>query len=480
MFPQDKFTRIASLFRIALRHCHRKFYASSRKTRILASSALFLCAFTIGAAGFAPAEPDTSDAPVHLITKDLALPDLQQQIARLEDRQGQALYVNEEKVRAGDTLASLMKRLGIADDAAASFIKSDTLARTVMQLRAGKRVMARTSEDGALQQLTATLSDSRDGPVNKLIIERDGDRFKSAITPAALERRIEMRSGQIRSSLFAATDHARIPDSIATQIVDMFATDINFSSDLRRGDRFNVVYESFYSNGEPVRTGRVLAGEFTNAGSTYQAVWFDEPGSKSGGGYYSFDGKSLKKAFLKSPLAFTRISSGFSMRKHPIRGIWKQHNGVDFAAPTGTPIHASGDGVVDFVGKQNGYGNIVVIRHWNKYSTAYAHMSRFASGIRKGAKVSQGDVIGYVGMTGWATGPHLHYEFRVANVPRNPLSVDIPNAQPLNGSQLARFRKVSSDMYRRLALLRPAEENSKVTLAALDSAAPRSASSRNR
>jgi len=453
MFPKDKFARAASLYRTAHLYCHEKFHGSSRKTKILSAGALFLGAFTIGAAGFAPAEPDTSDAPVHPIVKDLALPDLQQQIAQLEERD--EFYINEEKVRAGDTLATLLTRLGVDDEAAANFIKSDTLARTVMQLRAGKRVTARTSEDGELQQLTATLSDSRDGPINNLVIARDGDKFKATTAPAVLERRIEMRSGQIRSSLFAATDNAQIPDSIATQIVDMFATNINFASDLRRGDRFNVVYETFYNNGEPVRTGRVLAGEFTNAGNTYQAVWFDEPGSKIGGGYYSFDGKSLKKAFLKSPLAFTRISSGFSMRVHPILGIWKQHTGVDFAAPTGTPIHASGDGVVDFVGKQNGYGNIVVIKHWSGYSTAYGHMSRFASGLRKGDKIAQGEVIGYVGMTGWATGPHLHYEFRVNNVPRNPLAVDVPNAQPLGGNQLVRFRGVSTDMSRRLSLLRP-------------------------
>src|SRR5450830_1267104 len=347
MFPKDKFARAASLYRTAHLYCHEKFHGSSRKTKVLSAGALFLGAFTIGAAGFAPAEPDTSDAPVHAITKDLALPDLKQQIAQLEERE--AFYVNEEKVRTGDTLATLLTRLGVDDEEAASFIKSDTLARAVMQLRAGKRVMARTSEDGELQQLTATMSDGRDGPISNLVIERDGEKFKASTVPAVLERRIEMRSGQIRSSLFVATN-------------------INFASDLRRGDRFNVVYETFYNNGEPVRTGRVLAGEFTNAGNTYQAVWFDEPGSKIGGGYYSFDGKSLKKAFLKSPLAFTRISSGFSMRVHPILGIWKQHTGVDFAAPTGTPIHASGDGVVDFVGKQNGYGNIVVIKHWSGYS----------------------------------------------------------------------------------------------------------------
>lgn len=458
MSLKDKFARISPLAlclaqcRQASRFCQDKFHDASRKTRILAAGALFLGAFTLGAAGFAPAEPDTSDAPVHAIVKDLALPHLQQQIAQLQDD-----YINEEKVRAGDTLATLLTRLGVDDESAADFIKSDALARTVMQLRVGKRIMVRTTQDGALQELSTTLSDAHDGPVNQLMIQRNGDHFMAKTVPATLERRIEMRSGQIRSSLFAATDNAQIPDRIATQIVDLFATNINFASDLRRGDRFNVVYETFWNNGEPVRTGRVLAGEFNNAGNTYQAVWFNEPGSKAGGGYYSFDGKSLKKAFLKSPLPFTRISSGFSMRLHPILGIWKQHTGVDFAAPTGTPIHASGDGVIDFVGQQNGYGNIVVVKHWNNYSTAYGHMSRFVAGMRKGMKVSQGDVIGYVGMTGWATGPHVHYEFRISNIPRNPLSVDVPNAQPLAGSQLQRFRTVSSDMHRRLALLRPAD-----------------------
>lgn len=454
MFPKDKFAHAATLVRTACRTCHEKFEGSSRKTKVLSAGALFLAAFTIGAAGFAPAVPDTSDAPVHAIVKDLELPDLQQQVAQLADRQ--EYYVNEDRVRSGDSLATLLTRLGVDDNAAANFIKSDTLARAVMQLRAGKRVMARTSEDGELQQLTTTLGDGRDGSTNNLVITRDGDNFKASTVPAVLERRIEMRSGMIRSSLFAATDNAQIPDGIATQIVDMFATNINFASDLRRGDRFNVIYETFYNNGEPVHTGRVLAGEFTNAGNIYQAVWFDEPGSKTGGGYYSFDGKSLKKAFLKSPLAFTRISSGFSMRLHPILGKWTQHTGVDFAAPTGTPIHASGDGVIDFVGQQNGYGNIVVIKHWSGYSTAYGHMSRFAAGIQKGMKVSQNEVIGYVGMTGWATGPHLHYEFRINNVPRNPLSVEVPNAAPLANAQLQRFRTVSADMTRRLSLLRPA------------------------
>jgi murein DD-endopeptidase MepM/ murein hydrolase activator NlpD len=204
-----------------------------------------------------------------------------------------------------------------------------------------------------------------------------------------------------------------------------------------------------------VKVGRILAGEFTNRGVTYQSVWFEDPASRSGGGYFSLDGKALKKAFLKSPLEFSRISSGFSMRTHPLSGKWKQHKGIDFAAAMGTPIRAAGDGVIDFAGVQGGYGNFVQIKHWANYSTAYAHMSRFAPGIRRGAKVSQGQVIGYVGSTGWSTGAHLHYEFRVGGEARDPGKVAVVAQAPLSPAELARFRTVSSDMLHRFALLRP-------------------------
>ncbi|SNT26565.1 Murein DD-endopeptidase MepM and murein hydrolase activator NlpD, contain LysM domain [Noviherbaspirillum humi] len=433
----------------------RKLLGTSRKTRIVSASALFLAACAFGAAGVAPMAPDAADLPVKSITEELAIPTLADQIASLEA--GDIRYYREERVRPGDTLATLLKRLGVDDEAAASFIKADALARNVLQLKAGRQVQAQTSASGALQRLSATLVDTAGNPVKTIVVSRDGDKFKSSETSAKLERRIEMQSGEIRSSLFAATDAAQIPDSVASQIVDMFSTNIDFAADLRRGDRFNVVYETFWQDGEFVRAGRVLAGEFVNNGSTYQAVWFDEPGNRQGGGYYAFDGRSLKKAFLKSPLEFSRISSGFSMRSHPISGQWKQHQGVDFAAAVGTPIRAAGDGVIDFIGTQNGYGNVVVIKHWNDYSTAYAHMSRFAGGLHKGSKIGQGEVIGYVGMTGWSTGPHLHYEFRVNNTPRDPLSIEVPNAQALAGAELQRFRSVASDMQHRFALLSPGE-----------------------
>jgi murein DD-endopeptidase MepM/ murein hydrolase activator NlpD len=436
-------------------------FGSSRRTRIASAAAFFLAVFAFGAAGVAPMAPDASDLPVRSIVQEIAVPNLSEQIVKLQT--GEHHYFREEKVRSGDTLAVLLTRLGVDDDTAAAFIKSDSIARSIMQLKAGRQVQAQITEDGKLRRLTTVVADGAGNPIKNIVIRRDGERFTAVESFAKMEKRIEMRSGEIRSSLFAATDAVQIPDSIASQIVDMFATDIDFASDLRRGDRFHVVYETLWQNGEMVRAGRVLAGEFINNGKPYQAVWFEEPDSKQGGGYYTLDGKSLKKAFLKSPLEFSRVSSGFSMRVHPLSGRWRKHQGVDFAAPIGTPIRASGDGVIDFMGVQGGYGNIVVIKHWNNYSTAYAHMSRFASGLRRGSKVSQGEVIGYVGMTGWSTGPHLHYEFRVNNQPRDPMSIDVPNAQPLAGAALQRFHTVANDMRHRFGLLNPQDKG--VTLA---------------
>jgi murein DD-endopeptidase MepM/ murein hydrolase activator NlpD len=445
MRPIDKFLHLAS--------GSRDLFRTSRKSRILAAGAAFfaLCAF--GAMGVAPLAPDAADLPVKKITQELDLPKLQDQIAALEATEQH--FVSEEQVQRGDTLGAMLMRLGVDDKDALEFIRSDKTARGVLQVRAGHSWRAQTNEDGELDWLQAVVSDAgANKPARTITISRDASgHFNAADSDAKLEKRLEMRSAEIRSSLFAATDAAEIPDAVASQLVEMFATNIDFASDLRRGDYFNVVYETFWQNGEMVKTGRVLAGEFHNAGKLYQSVWYEDGAHE--GSYYSMDGQSLKKAFLKSPIAFTRISSGFSMRIHPISGQWKQHTGVDFAAAMGTPIHAAADGVVDFSGVQNGYGNVVVVKHWSGYSTAYAHMSRFEPGVRKGSHVSQGDVIGYVGATGWATGPHLHYEFRVNNVARDPMSVNVPNAAPLAAGELNKFKGVAADMAHRFALLRP-------------------------
>jgi len=232
-----------------------------------------------------------------------------------------------------------------------------------------------------------------------------------------------LASGLVRTSLFAATDDANVPDPVATQMADMFSTDIDFHRELRKGDTFSVVYEALTADGEPVPwnqgAGRVLAAEFVNDGHAYSSVWFADASGK--GGYFDMNGHSKHSAFLASPLAFSRITSGFSMRFHPILKEWKRHEGVDYGAPIGTAVHVVGDGVVTFAGQQNGYGNVIQVMHSNNRLTVYAHLSRID--VKRGEHVAQGDHIGDVGMTGWATGPHLHFEFRVAGVVKDPLTI---------------------------------------------------------
>jgi murein DD-endopeptidase MepM/ murein hydrolase activator NlpD len=242
-----------------------------------------------------------------------------------------------------------------------------------------------------------------------------------------------LASGTINSSLFAATDEARIPDQIAVQVAEIFSGDIDFHRALRKGDRFSVVYETLEGDGEPLRAGRVLSAEFVNAGKTYQAMWFQEPVTTGAaatstashnltkGAYYTLEGESLRRAYLTSPLEFSRVTSGFQMRFHPILQTWKAHLGVDYGATTGTPVRTVGDGVVEFAGVQNGFGNVVIVQHRNLHETVYAHLSKI--NVQRGQTVQQGQNIGLVGATGWATGPHLHFEFRISGVHHDPMTI---------------------------------------------------------
>lgn len=428
----------------------------TRKARIVSAGAVFMSVCAFGAIGVSPIAPDASDLPVKSIEQDLEMPNLADQIAALQQDEQQ--FIREERIRPGDSLGSLFTRLGVDDADAQKFFRSNKTARRLLSLKTGKRVQAETDENGLLLSMRATITDGKNGDARQISVEREGDKFVALESPAKLERRVEMRSREIKSSLYSATDSnvdgGSMPDSIVNQMIEMFSTNIDFRSDIKRGDRFNVVYETFWLDGELVKTGRVLAGEFVNRGVAYQSVWYEDPVTKQGG-YYTLDGKAMKKAFLKSPLEFSRISSGFSMRVHPISGKWKAHKGVDYAASTGTPIRAAADGTIDFAGNSGGYGNQVVVKHWSKYSTAYAHMSRIAPGMRKGAKVSQGQVIGYVGSTGWSTGPHLHYEFRVAGQAQNPEKFKSLAQQPLTPAELSRFRMAAAEMNHRFSLLAP-------------------------
>lgn len=373
--------------------------------------------------------PDVVDLPVHQrieTVTPLPLP-----VAQADTVDMLRLY-RTDQTRSSDTADTLLKRLGIADAEAASFLRADTIVQQNLLGRTGRFVTAEADDRHALLKLVARWSPDDNGQFQRLVIEKSGKNFRSSLETAPLSASTRLASGTIQSSLFAATDSVGIPDAIASQVAEIFSGEIDFHRALRKGDRFSVVYETLEGDGEPLRSGRVLSAEFVNAGKTYQAMWFEEPSAnrkssatgqtaQAKGAYYTLDGKSLRRTFLASPMAFSRITSGFKMRFHPILQKWRAHLGVDYAAPTGTPVRTVGDGVVDFAGVQNGFGNVVIIRHGGSHSTVYAHLSRI--GVKRGQSVSQGQNIGAVGATGWATGPHLHFEFRVNGQHRDPLTI---------------------------------------------------------
>jgi murein DD-endopeptidase MepM/ murein hydrolase activator NlpD len=345
-----------------------------------------------------------------------------------------AAYIREEQFHRGDTLAGFLGRLGIDEAQVARLVRT----RALHALRTGASVRAEVTADGA--PISLSFLTGRDTLVT---VAPEGETYRAAEAVAALETRVTMKSSVVRSSLFAASDAAGIPDGIAMQLADVFSGDVDFYRDLRQGDRFTVVYEMHLLRGRPVRSGRLLAAEFVNQGRTLRAIHYQSS-------YYAPDGKSLRKAFLRYPLEFSRVSSGFGMRRHPIRGGWRAHKGIDYAAPTGTRVRAVADGVVEYAGVKGGYGNVVILRHNGQYSTLYGHLSRIT--VRRGARVAQNDSIGLVGSTGWATGPHLHYEFRIAGQARNPLSIAMPAAEPVPGRQLAAFQVLAEPLVARLNL----------------------------
>ncbi len=380
---------------------------------------------------------DAADLPVRQVLEAVRPLPLAAQVDAL-DGHSFTLF-RTELTRSSDTAGTLLKRLGIDDAAAAAFVRANAEARGALLGRAGRTVTAEANPQNELQKLSARWIPDTAGGFMRLVIEKTPAGFAVRTEADVLTSGSRLASGMVRSSLFAATDDAGIPDAVASQLADIFAGDVDFRA-LRKGDRFAVVYEAFDADGQVLRTGRVLSAEFDSGGKVHQALWFQEPGQK--GAYYRPNGDSLRHAFLSSPVEFSRISSGFAMRFHPIQHAWKQHHGIDFAAPTGTPVRVVGDGVVEFSGVQNGYGNIIVVKHQGNQSTAYAHLSRVD--VKVGQAVTQGQFIGAVGSTGWATGPHLHFEFRVNNEYVDPATLAQQNTSvPLAASSRPAFNRLA-------------------------------------
>lgn len=367
--------------------------------------------------------------------------------------------LQQEQIRRGDTLSSLLARVGASDPGLVAFVRDDPVARKLLELRAGRSVSAVVSDDGTVERLTYRLTADAPGSLgHRLVIVRDGrDGFSAFEEAVPIERAVETRSVEIRRTLTEALETADIPDTVLTRMADIFGPDVNFQSGLRRGDRFRVVYETHREAGslEPPIVGRILAVQFGSGSRRHEAIWFERDDGTAG--YHGFDARNLERRFLASPLEFTKVISGFTEnRQHPVLRDWRAHRGIDLPAPTGTPVRAIADGTIEFIGQQRGYGNVIVIRHDARTTTLYAHLHTFTHGLAPGAAVSRADVIGGVGQTGWATGPHLHFEFHLDGEPVDPMPViaeatTAPRA--LLGAERVRFRALAREFHDRFRLL---------------------------
>lgn len=423
--------------------------------RITGTLAALLLGTGVTAFGVAPLAPDAADLPVRQVLE--AVQSLPTEVQTEALGSFQFKLFRSETTRSTDTADILLRRLNIDDAAAAAFLRNDANGRLTLMGRPGKSVTVEATDRNQLLKLTVRWATDDEEKFTRLVVERRADSsFSSRVETAPYTSSTQLAGGTIRTSLFAATDDAGIPDAVAVQIAEIFSGDIDFHRALRKGDRFSVVYETLEADGEAMRTGRVLSTEFVNGGKKLQAMWFREPASGQGagtasarGGYYTLDGQSLRRAYLASPMEFSRVSSGFKMRFHPILQTWRAHLGVDYAAPTGTSVRSVGDGIVEFAGVQNGFGNVVFVKHRNNHTTVYAHLSRI--GVQRGQSVSQGQHIGAVGSTGWATGPHLHFEFRVNGMHQDPMNIAKQSETiPLSAAAQPLFRQLAGNVRQQL------------------------------
>jgi murein DD-endopeptidase MepM/ murein hydrolase activator NlpD len=401
--------------------------------------ASFLLAGGGGAFAIVSLGPDIANQPVVTVTTPVQTADLRVQAQSLE--LSDLNLKRTETTRISDTPESLLRRLGVVDPEAAAFLRKNALAKQALK-PSGRSVQVESDGQQRLNELTVRwLKNDADTFFQRLTVKRTPSGLQAVLETSPMYTSVRMTGGTVARSLYDAADEARLPDAVVHQLTQMFSNQIDFHRTLRKGARFSVVYEVLEADGEPVRTGRVLTAEFNNGQKNYQAVWFQEPGHK--GDYYSMDGKSLSRAYLASPVAFSRKTSGFAVRLHPIFQTRRAHLGVDYAAPTGTPAQTVGEGTVEFAGVQGGYGNTVIVNHGGNHSTVYAHLSKIQ--VRQGQAVSKGQVVGLVGSTGWSTGPHLHFEFRVNGAHTDPDKV-IQQAQsvPLSPSALVSFKSVAA------------------------------------
>lgn len=418
----------------------------SHRRPVLAALGSLMLGTGVVAFGVSPNLPDAAQWPVRQVVEpvdaSLAVPDLTASTPEFLIHQSQL-------TRRDDSLQALLKRLGVDDREAQGFLARDVTSRLLLTGASGKLASVTRTPEGQLKTLSVRWVDANKQRVSRLVVARQDVGFNARLEQPTPRRLEQFGSLTIRSSFYAATDQAGIPDAVAAQTVEAFAGDIDFQRDLKRGARVSLVYEVFELDGETLFTGQLLGAEIQNGNDTHQAMWFEAAGQP--GEFVNLEGASQRRAYLASPLAFSRVTSVYGPRIHPVFGGQRAHKGTDYGAPAGTPIRTVADGVVSFAGRQGGYGNYVVIQHPDKAATAYAHLGRID--VRVGQRVQQGQTIGTVGSTGTATGPNLHFEYLVKGVQTNPSRIaSDPSVSTVAVAQLPGFKREAKTIREQLAM----------------------------
>ncbi len=385
------------------------------------------------------AQEPTQKKPLHAL-------EISQQITQpeLEPTDTSLTYT----IKSGDSLARIFREFGLSAGLLHRIVNSGKPAKQLARIKPGQVLHIHRDDKERFTELVYEIN-----PAKTLRVKQHNAGFTSELVQREVESRKAEGSGIIESSLFESAQKAGLSDALTMKLAGIFGWDIDFALGIRSGDRFSVIYSEQWLDGEKLKDGPILAAEFTSRGKVYRAVKFED--AKGNVGYYTPDGKQMKKTFLRTPVRFSRISSKFTKRRwHPVLKRMRSHKGVDYAAPTGTPVKAAGAGKISFVGRKGGYGKAIFIKHEGSYTTVYGHLSRYAKGICKGKSIRQGQLIGYVGSTGLASGPHLHYEFRVNGKHKDPLKVTFAPAAPINKKYLPAFRKATHPLLARLDSLK--------------------------
>jgi murein DD-endopeptidase MepM/ murein hydrolase activator NlpD len=409
---------------------------------LVATLSVALCSFVV--AKFRD-NPETERFTTEAVLLDLEPPEQAAEVAATPVEaaiaEAKANYTTKvATVRPGDNLAGIFKRHGINYSQLQKVLESGALSKRLTRIYPGHELLFEIDNDSSLVSLTYS-----PGPLESLRFDRRGDVFVGTEIINTPDRVASFKHGAIDHSLFIASQRAGLDDEVTMRLAQIFQWDVDFVLDIRKGDEFHVLFEELYLEDEFLGYGKILAAEFVNQGKSYQAILYSSENGDSD--YYDPKGDSMRKAFLRAPVSFSRISSNFNLRRvHPLFKRKMPHRGIDYAAPRGTPILAAGDGRVSKASKTTPNGNYVVLNHGEQFVTKYLHLSKFGRGVKTGKKVKQGQVIGYVGATGWATAPHLHYEFLVNGVHRNPRTVSLPDAEPINENERDRFKNQTTPL----------------------------------